>query len=232
MTDPLSALTGGFLLGFAGSFHCACMCGGIAASALMLVDPKRPAERISALLSLQAGRVAFYALAGGVMAGIAGLTIAPGLTAGTYKLLQWVSAAVLMWIGLSMAGLLPRLALPTGASPFALASGRFMAPLRGHPRLMPFALGATWGLTPCPMVYAALVPATLTASIGGGITFMAGFGLGTVPAVVGTALGLSALTRIRRWRGAEIVAGLAVAAFGLFSVTAVWPALLHLCGLS
>lgn len=231
MTDPFSAFAGGLLLGFAGSFHCACMCGGIAASALMLVDPRDSRQRLVALVSLQLGRIAFYATAGGVFAGVAGMTITPELTAASFRLLQWLSAAVLMWIGLSMAGLLPRLALPGGAGPLAVASTHVLAPLRRHPRLMPLALGATWGMTPCPMVYAALIPAALTASIAGGIAFMAGFGLGTVPAVVGTALGLSTLTRIRRWRGAEIVAGLAVAAFGLASITSVWPALAHFCGL-
>lgn len=231
--DVASALTGGFVLGFAGSFHCACMCGGIATGAVMLVDPKNPRDRLAALVTLQAGRVAFYALAGAIFAGAAGMTIMPSLTSGTYKIAQWLSAAALMWVGLSMAGLLPRLALPGphGQGALATAANRVLAPMRGHPHLMPLALGATWGMTPCPMVYAALIPSALTGSVAGGASWMLGFGLGTVPAVLGTALGLTTLTRIRRWRGAEVVAGLAVAAFGLSSVTAVWPAIAHLCGL-
>ncbi len=232
MTDPATAILGGFVLGFAGSFHCACMCGGIATGALMLVDPKDKRARIEALLTLQVGRVAFYSAAGAVFAGVAGMTIAPHMTGLTYKVLQWLSAAALMWVGLSMAGLLPGFALPAGAGG-AIANGasRVLAPVRGRPRLMPLALGATWGMTPCPMVYAALIPAALTGSILGGAAWMAGFGLGTVPAVVGTALGLDTLTRIRRWRGAEIVAGLAVALFGLASVTSVWPKIAAWCGL-
>lgn len=231
--DVASALAGGFVLGFAGSFHCACMCGGIATGAVMLIDPKNPRDRLTALVTLQAGRIMFYALAGAIFAGVAGMTIMPSLTAGTYKIAQWLSAATLMWVGLSMAGLLPRLAMPAGQSQSALATAatRVLGPMRGHPRLMPLALGATWGMTPCPMVYAALIPAALTGSIAGGAAWMLGFGLGTVPAVLGTALGLTALTRIRRWRGAEVVAGLAVAAFGLASVTAVWPVIAAWCGL-
>jgi sulfite exporter TauE/SafE len=221
---------GGFILGFAGSFHCACMCGGIASGALLIANPKTFPERLAVLFTLQAGRVAFYALAGAIFSGLAGLTIGPGTTAGTYKILQWASAAVLMWFGLAMAGLLPQFALPSAPAAISGATRRLAGPGSRLAPVMPAVAGFFWGMTPCPMVYAALVPATLTGTMAGGAAWMAGFGLGTIPAVTGAALGVSALSRVRRWRYAEMTAGLAIAAFGLFSITNPLPKLAALCG--
>ncbi len=231
MTAILSSLAGGFVLGFAGSFHCACMCGGIASGALYILNPPTPRERLATLLLLQGGRITTYAVAGGIIAGIAGLTLGPGTTAVSYKLLQWLSAAVLMWAGLSMAGLVPAVALPQQLGGLTTLSGRVLNSARNRPALAPLGAGLLWGLTPCPMVYAALIPAMLTASPFGGSAWMLGFGLGTVPAVVGAALGVSALANIRRNRWAQVAAGLAVAGFGLFSATRAFPELAALCGL-
>lgn len=223
MTEILGALLGGLLLGFAGSFHCACMCGGIASGSLFVLQPASAAERLLLLLRLNGGRVALYAVAGGIFAGVAGLTVNPTATAGTYKILQWVSAAVLMWVGLATAGLLPRLAMPERLGTLALATQRIVGPGRRAGGMTPLAMGVAWGMTPCPMAYAALFSAAFTGSAMGGVAWMTGFGLGTMPAVVGAALGIAHLGRLRTSRWAEVVAGLAVAAFGLFSVFFAWP---------
>lgn len=229
MTGIGGALIGGLLLGLAGSFHCALMCGGIASGSLFMVQPKTAAERIAMQLRLNGGRIAVYTLAGGIFAGTAGLTIGPGATAGTYKVLQWASAAVLMWVGLALAGVLPRLALPERLGSLSMATHRMLAPVRVPPSLTPVAMGMAWGMTPCPMAYAALFSAMMTGSIAGGMAWMAGFGLGTLPGVLGAAFGISQLSRLRTSRGAEVAAGLAVAAFGLFSATASWPAIAAFC---
>lgn len=229
MTELLGALIGGLLLGLAGSFHCALMCGGIASGSLFMVQPKTGAERIVMQLRLNGGRIAVYTLAGGIFAGTAGLTIGPGATAATYKVLQWASAAVLMWVGLALAGVLPRLALPERLGSLSMATHRILAPARVPASLTPVAMGMAWGMTPCPMAYAALFSAMMTGSIAGGMAWMAGFGLGTLPGVLGAAFGITQLSRLRASRGAEVAAGLAVAAFGLFSATASWPAIAAFC---
>lgn len=231
-SDIVGPLASGLILGLAGSIHCACMCGGIASGSLLIMNPETPAARLRTLLQLQAGRVCIYVLAGGTLAGVAGLTIGPNATATTYKVLQWISAAILMWFGFSMAGLVPRIALPATLGTASTAIKHLLAPARRQANLLPFALGMTWGMTPCPMVYAALIPAMLTGSAVRGMAWMLGFGLGTIPAVTAAALGISFISRVRRWRGAEIVAGLAVALFGLFSATSIWPRLVSMCGLN
>lgn len=231
MTELLTTLLSGIVLGLAGSLHCACMCGGIASGGLFILNPQTPTERIAMLLRLQAGRIFTYALAGAIIAGVASLTVNPALTSTSYKLLQWVAAAVLMWVGLSMTGLVPSLALPGNLGNLPAAMDKALTPLRRHPRVMPYALGMTWGLTPCPMVYAALFSAALTGGSAAGFTWMAGFGLGTVPAVVATALGVSSLSRIKKSRSAEAIAGIAIAIFAALTVTGAWPAIAAFCGI-
>lgn len=217
--DPvLGILAGGFVLGLASSLHCACMCGGIASGALFLVDPGDKRERLITLLVLQAGRITTYAAAGAAVAGVVSIVIDPATTAVSFRVLQWLGALTLMWMGLATAGMLPRLAVPGGqfSSGPALASlaSRLSAKLRTYPRVSAYAMGVTWGLTPCPMVYAALMSATLAGSAPMGALWMAGFGAGTLPGVLGAALGVTALSRVRKGPAAEMTAGLIVAAFG------------------
>ena len=52
-----------------------------------------------------------------------------------------------------------------------------------------FVVGLLNGLLPCGLVYAALAPAAATGSAAGGALYMALFGLGTFPMMLGLALG-------------------------------------------
>ena len=219
MEHILAILAGGLLLGLAGSVHCACMCGGIASGALFMLRPATPRERLAALLILQAGRISAYAITGGVVASVTSLAIDPATTATSFRALQWIGATVLMWTGLSMAGMLPRLAIPSnGVVALTSVLAPILAPLRDRPRLGPLAIGFSWGLTPCPMVYAALFSAALTGSFASGALWMIAFGAGTLPGVIGGALGISALSRFNRGPGADMAAGLVIAAFGFSSL--------------
>jgi len=224
MLEVFAVLGGGLLLGLASAVHCSCMCGGISSGALFLLTPETGTRRIIQVLLLQAGRIACYAAAGAVVAGLSGAVVAPALTATSYRVLQWVAAVGLMWIGLSTAGMFPRLALPSRGLSFLTTVFRpLLTALQSRPAAGPLVLGFGWGLTPCPMVYAALFTAALTGSAASGALWMIGFGLGTVPGVVLAALGISALSRIRRGPVAEAAAGLAIAAFGFSTAYFGWP---------
>jgi len=180
---------------------------------------------------LQGGRIAAYTTMGALV-GLAGsgafeLLLEPRLAA---RILQWAAAVSLMWIGLSIAGLMPAVAALNG--PLTGLSGmasRLLAPARKRPFLAPLAAGVTWGMSPCPMVYGALFTSALTGSAVGGATLMAGFGIGTLPAVVASALGLASLPRLgaRPWARAGI--GLAIAALGFSTVYFKLPAMAPFC---
>lgn len=187
---------GGLLLGLASALHCAAMCGGIAGSLLMAMTPPGDRRRqILSLMSIQGGRVLAYMLAGAVLGGLgAGLY---GLfdQRAAYGVLQWAAAVTLGWIGLSLTGLAPalsifdRVLMPVGAAITLLQRRGWVAG--------PIA-GLLWGFLPCGMVYAALFYATLAGSAGQGMLVMAGFGVGTLPAVTLTALGYSRLLSLSR----------------------------------
>jgi sulfite exporter TauE/SafE len=145
MDGVFAVISGGFLLGLASSVHCACMCGGIASGALFLLRPETSSQRLTALCLMHSGRIATYALAGGTIAGTSSFTINPGSTDVTFRLLQWMGAIVLMWAGLSTAGLLPRFAgFGVRVPSMSVLLEPILRPARRHPRLSP--LAALWSM--------------------------------------------------------------------------------------
>lgn len=209
---------GGFLLGFASTLHCAGMCGGIATSLTLAFGPTDGRQRLRVLMLAQAGRITSYVLVGAVLgfAG-AGLYGAFNQTA-AFRVMQWAGAVALVWIGVTMTGLLPMpAAIDRAVAGVSARLARALAPFR-HSAMGPYLSGLTWGIIPCPMVYGALFTAMLTGSATGGALIMAGFGAGTLPGVTLTALGLGTLARLDGRRAARAAVGVAIALFGVFTV--------------
>ena len=209
---------GGMVLGFASTLHCAGMCGGIATSLTLMFQPETSADRVRILTLAQAGRVTSYMLAGAVL-GLFGAELYGAFDqAGAFRLLQWFGAVVLIWLGLTFAGLLPMPA-PVDRAVARLSGvlARALAPLKSS-AIGPYIAGLTWGVIPCPMVYAALFTAMLTGTALGGVIFMAGFGLATVIPVFLTALGVSTLASIEARGRARIAIGVLIALFGASTI--------------
>ena len=216
--DSLTFL-GGLLMGLASSLHCAGMCGAIASSLMFAFSPgEGPVERARTLLAAHAGRLMMY-VAGGMVLGAAGSAFYGVFDhAAAYLVMRWAAAVALGWIGLSVAGFAPSLAVVD----------RFAAPIAQSLRFSPapafaggtgaFASGLIWGVLPCGMVYGALFYAMLSGSALGGGAVMAGFGLGTLPSVTAVALGISSFRRLARVRQARIWVGLAIIAIAAASV--------------
>jgi uncharacterized protein len=216
--DSLTFL-GGLLIGLASSLHCAGMCGAIASSLMFAFSPgDAPAERARTLFAAHAGRLLMY-VAGGLVLGAAGSAFYGAFDhAAAYLVMRWAAAVALGWIGLSVAGFAPSLAVVD----------RFAAPIAQSLRFSPapafaggtgaFASGLIWGVLPCGMVYGALFYAMLSGSALGGGAVMAGFGLGTLPSVTAAALGISSFRRLARIRQARVWVGLAIVAIAAASV--------------
>ena len=215
-----TTLLGGVLLGFASSLHCAGMCGGIGASmTLTLAKDGSRQSQSRALLTAQAGKAVAYtaagALVGGLGAGVYGLLDRQA----AYLVLRGIGASGLVWIGLSLLGLVPAFAALEGVS----------APLRRwawstrRAGLWASGLaGLAWGLLPCGMVYSALLFAMLAGSALNGAGVMLGFALGVTPSVTTAAFGVSRLPRLARGQPAQISVGAALIVIGL--ATFIWPA--------
>ena len=207
---------GGILLGLASSLHCMGMCGPIATSLLFLQAPNGSARwRAEILLIAQLCRIFGYCVAGFVLGAFGSEFYGLFDREAGYRILQWSAAASLGWIGLSVAGLLPplsvfdRLLRPISRAMLALEVSP-SASTTGTALMS----GLIWGFLPCGMVYASLLTAMLTGSGAGGVLLMAGFGLGTLPSVTATALGLSAMPALFPARSARVLIGLGIASTG------------------
>lgn len=217
-TDGSLGFMSGIVAGFAASIHCLAMCGGIAAALSLRGAGAQAggaaalAGRASFLMQAQGARVMVY-VALGAAAGLAGSALAPvtGQASGLV-LLRWLSAVVLVTMGLSLAGW----------APLQGAGARLAAPLtRRLHHLHRFGapgLGAVWGLMPCSMVWLMTGYAGLTGSPGQGALVMAGFGLGTVPMLLAAGTGASAFSALARHRFTRMLAGLALIGFGAASL--------------
>lgn len=217
-SEQALGLASGFVAGFASSLHCLAMCGGIAAAIGLRGAPAGaprgavPISRAIFLIQAQLARVAVY-IAMGAVAGLAGTAIASGeSSAAGLAVLRWLSAAVLVTMGLSIAGW----------APFQGLGARLASPLtRRLHHLHRFGapgLGAVWGLMPCSMVYLMTAYAALTGSPAQGALVMAGFGLGTIPMLTAAAIGASAFADLARSTPARIGAGALLIGFGVASL--------------
>ena len=217
MADPWT-FAGGTLLGFASSLHCVGMCGGIA---LLLGHGGSGNDHpLTVAFRLHAGRVAAYMTMGAAAGGLGALTLG-GLDGATgHLLLRWAAAMSLAWVGLSMLGLMPSPAvLGHAVRAHVPVPVRFSgAGLRLPPAVRGVVTGFGWGMMPCGMVYGALLYAAFAGSLTGGLLVMAGFGLGTLPALLavhGGSTMLSVLARRPSVRTAAAVAILLLAALSL-----------------
>ena len=216
--DSLTFL-GGLLLGLASSLHCVGMCGAIASSLMFAFSRgEATSERARSLILAQTARVLVYCAAGAVL-GMVGSSVYGAFDHSVANLsTRWAAAVALGWIGLSVAGFAPSLAV----------FDRFAAPTAARLRFSPghrlagdagaFASGLVWGFLPCGMVYGALFYAMLSGSALHGGSVMAGFGLGTLPSVTAAALGVSTFRRLARTPNARIAIGLGIVALAAASV--------------
>lgn len=210
MIDPTPIA--GLLLGLAGSAHCIAMCGGVA-SALHRAAPDSGRRGTGQHLLYALGRLSSYALIG-ALAGALGLVLSdafgPELTPRIQRIARSSVGVLLIALGIGLAVQRPFHRLER----IGLSVWRRLQPLtRSSMRLpVPFrsvALGALWGFLPCGMVYGASAVAALTGSVWQGAVFMAAFGLGTVPAVLGIgafATGLWSRMEHRNLRRASAIA--------------------------
>ena len=179
-------LSTGFTVGFG---HCIGMCGPIMVT--FSLDLKEKNILIPQLL-YHLGRITTYTLLGGVVAAVGSLTIVAAHIESFQKGVMIFTGALIMLMGLAMAGWLP---LGSVFGDHSNAAGwitkSFGKLLKVKSTLIYLPLGLLLGLLPCGPVYTALLGAartgmevnTIYQSIFAGMGLMAAFGIGTVPAL-------------------------------------------------
>lgn len=213
---PELGFAAAMLAGLAGSGHCLGMCGGISAA---LAGSRRGPAPLTALL-LSTGRVMSYSLAG-ALAGGGGTLLGLGLDLLSLgQGLRIAFGVLLMAVGLTLAlrwrGLLRVEALGARLwTRMAPALGNLLPP-RGP--LAALTAGALWGWLPCGLVYSMLTLALASGSPGNGAAVMAGFGLGTLPALLLTGSWAGGLARRLRGSRGRRLSGALLAGLGLWTV--------------
>ncbi len=168
-----------FALGLLGSLHCAAMCGPLL---LALPVPAGGAGRfVAGRIVYQLGRIATYCLLG-VVAGLVGKSI---FLAGLQRGLS-IALGVAMLLGFFISK-----RISVSAPVVRLVAGlksAMSAQLQRRSFRSLVLLGMLNGLLPCGLVYVALAGAISRGTLAGGTVYMAGFGLGTLPTMLGVGL--------------------------------------------
>jgi uncharacterized protein len=237
----LSLLVSAWLVGILGGLHCFAMCGGFAA-ALAGRDtspdrapgaPMLPARSLAwSQRSYHAGRVATYALLGAGF-GAAGATLLDAAALAPVQRLLYAFANVfLLGLGLSLAfGRTGAAWLQRGGAALFARALPLLRPWLARPgHAGRIALGLTWGLMPCGLVYSVLPLAAFAGGTWQGALVMVAFGAGTVPnflvagALLQRAQGFFS-GRSLRLAAALVVIGFAIA--GIYRIAFVPEALGH-----
>jgi sulfite exporter TauE/SafE len=204
--------------GFAGSAHCAVMCGGIAGAAgASFGTGARPP--LGAALAFNGARLASYAAVGAILAATLGslATAAP---------IPQLALVARLAAGLLLAGLAVRLVTGRdllGAERLGNVAWSRLRPLLGRaarlpPLLRPAALGSLWGFMPCGLVYSVMLVAAATGRPLTGAVTMLAFGAGTLPAMVGLTLGAATLGGVLRRPAARRTAGMLILAAAAWTI--------------
>lgn len=217
-------LTGMFLLGLLGGGHCVGMCGPIA----LAVCPASQGKGIttSALL-YNAGRVVTYTMIGGVVGALGGSVSNLGAVLRVQLWLTLLAGLLMAWFGLA---LLRVMGQPKWM--FAIDGGKYPGVgrlLRGVVRegksWMGLPLGLLLGFLPCGLSMAAFTRALGAHGFGAGALLVAGFGAGTLPAMLLVSWAGGRLTRRMRQAG-EMIAGMILLAMAVQHVSKVVSALM------
>ncbi len=185
------------LSGILGSAHCLGMCGPLAISLSAGAPPG--ANHLNRQLIFSIGRIFTYSFCGAV-AGLGGawMTTQSSGFVQSQATLAVFAGVFLVLMGLVTAGVLPRPLygllgrMPCGASSWLKT---FLA---GPGWSGPLLAGLFTGFIPCGLVYAFLLKAGSTASMGSGMLTMLAFGMGTVPLMVLVGYGGQFLSLVSR----------------------------------
>jgi sulfite exporter TauE/SafE len=166
-------------LGMLGSLHCAAMCGPLMLA--LPVPPGGPARFVVGRIIYQLGRVATYCLLG-VVAGLVGKSI---VLAGLQRSLS-VGLGVAILFGFLIS---KKVSLSAPAVRLVARLKAAMAvQLRQRSLRSLTLLGMLNGLLPCGLVYVAMAGAVARGTLLDAMSFMAWFGLGTLPTMLGISL--------------------------------------------
>ncbi len=170
-------------LGFLGSFHCVGMCGPIALA--LPLNRESLLSKITGALIYNSGRIFTYSLFGALF-GLLGQSI---VIAGYQQALSITLGTVVLLMLLLPNKIVNKFKVFTSAFSYIGSVKQKLKNLFKKNSLTSlFLIGTLNGLLPCGLVYLGIAGAAASGNIIQGSLFMAAFGLGTLPAMLTTAL--------------------------------------------
>jgi sulfite exporter TauE/SafE len=198
----------GLLLGLAGSAHCVFMCGP-----LVLTARRSTTSRVPWFLPYHTGRLLMYELLA-LAAGLAGRVVAVG---GMGRALSVACGVVVLMVAAGKAPVIARRVTGTWARALSRVSLTAGSAVRTRPLMGQFVAGGVNGLLPCGLAYTAAVAAAALGGVPQSLIFMAGFGIGTLPALLVVSLSAASMPLAVRMR-LRRVAPLALAVTGVLLI--------------
>ena len=207
-----------FTAGLTGSLHCVAMCGPLVG--LASTNRLGPSARLALVHGF--GRLATYLAIGAVAGLVGGALDLAGRLASIQRIAALIAGAGIVAWGLWLMRGPRRIAAGGASTAGGTGFDRALVALgRRRPTARAFALGTLTGLVPCGWMWAMVVVAAGTGSIGLGVATMAAFWLGTSPAMLGAATVIGpAVARLRA--RLPIITGATVMALGLVTLYGRW----------
>ena len=207
----ITLLFSALALGFASGFHCIGMCGPIALS--MGLTKKQATNFYLQNLTYQFGRITTYAILGALL-GIIG----QGFHMAGFQRFLTIGVGVLLIImalfsfgGKDFASKIPFLSKFLFSVKMNLGKLLQKADYRSR-----FSTGILNGFLPCGMVYMALTASLASGGIWQGATYMAVFGLGTLPFMFAVVLAGNMMNQAFRQKVLKVIPVLMIILGGLF----------------
>jgi sulfite exporter TauE/SafE len=173
-----------FLAGLLSSMHCLGMCGCFVTAYSMNLKGTA-ARKAASHLFYSLGRITTYTFLGAVMGLIGSSMYFLGKMAGVQNLITLIAGLMMIYLGLSLAGFIPKIGLLDKTGDFFLkyTQGIFAKLIKSQGMFFTYPLGVTLGFLPCCLLYTVELQAMTTGSMAKGALSMFSFGLGTVPSL-------------------------------------------------
>ena len=215
-----------FLGALVSGWHCALMCGGIAAAIERPTPSESPLKPKSELFYLQLvmhlGRITTYTVLGATAAGIGVLVWQQSLIP-IQRSLFAITSLILIWMGIRLLRTRDAQGLVMGkwlGSKIANVWAKYLGSTAKKPSR--WFSGMLWGLVPCGLVYSVLPLAFLSGDIWTGAALMFVFGLGTLPNLLLISKFSAALTQFAQYLWVRYLAASLLLIAGGFGLYRAW----------
>lgn len=173
-----------FIIGLLGSMHCIGMCGGFVAMYSLKMPADGPSLPYHVLYNV--GRTTTYAVIGGVMGFIGSLAQTAAALHGFRGGVLLFAGAMMVLMGLNIAGVLGRRGMfeDAGITELPVFRKTLQRILKFESAWGALMLGLLLGFLPCGLLYPVFMNAAASGGFLSGATIMVVFGLGAMPALM------------------------------------------------